>query len=336
MKNLQFQILLLLFATTALMQAQPTITSATAGGPGDEFTNKMIDAILFDPGASGADVTWDFSGVTLTGETNDYAFITAAATGQSAAFPDANVAADNGMGNYSFYKINASVYENHGIYTPDVTVLYSDPEELMTFPITYNATNSDDFYSTIDAGVEIIRSGTVETVADGYGTLKLPDGTYTDVMRVFVHEVYSDVTVGVPVDIDYDMYIWFWLKEGVVGPLFTYYFSSVSTGGFPTISQVAMINESNSTVGIKDQTAQTTLKAFPNPANDMVHVSGVSASAKKIILTDLLGNNVSEIENPTISEGMISFSSATIPSGMYIAQVVDENSVQSVNIQILH
>jgi len=99
---------LLLLTTGIVCYSQPTITSAVAGGIGDEFSYTSVNTSDFDPGPTGENVTWDFSGISTTGTLTDYTLVDPSVTGEAAAFPGANVATDDGIGTFGFFKITPS------------------------------------------------------------------------------------------------------------------------------------------------------------------------------------------------------------------------------------
>ncbi len=318
--------LIVLLCTAIFVKAQPTVTSSIAGGIGDVISLSEVDATGFDPGAAGADVTWDFTGITLTGLTSGYTLVDPAVTGVAASFPGANVAGETGGGNYAFFKITTSEFTNYGAYTPTVTASYSDPETLYTFPLTYNATGSDNLYCEFTSGYDFVRSGSVSFTVDGYGTLKLPSGNYNNVLRLLVHETYSDEAVGLPVTIDYDFNNYYWVMEGTIGPVFEYMDMTITTGGFPSATEAAYVNADIVVpTGIELPAITGTVSIYPNPAADIIYIAGASsATASSVAIYDMTGKLVSM---PDIANGDGNISSADIsvlPAGIYSLQIVTD------------
>jgi len=195
---------LLLIAAGVFCYSQPTISSSVAGGIGDEFSYTNVNTSDFDPGPTGENVTWDFTGISTTGTVVSYTLVDPSVTGQAAEFPGANVASDDGTGAFGFFKITPSEYTLYGVYTPSTTISYSDPEEYWVFPMTYGTSNSDNLHAEFFSGSDFIRDGSNEFLADGYGTLILPSGTFTNVLRVKIEEDYTDEVVGLPYTYEYN------------------------------------------------------------------------------------------------------------------------------------
>jgi len=318
MKTSLYALLAAFLLCSSMVIAQPTITATTAGTVGDEFSFDFVEADGFDPGASGADVTWDFADITLDGTSNNYTFVTPASTGHGDLFPGSNVAAEQGGGNFVYYKINASEWSLYGVYTVASTLAYSDPETYFSFPMTYGSTFSDDLHCEYFAGVETIRDGSVTVEADGYGTLKLPGGNYDNVLRVVLHEVYSDEFTGIPFPSEYDFTHYYWLKEGTKGPLFQY--SYLEVGGIvPSVTETASINANISGVGIEGEAAAMQINVFPNPATNEVHLNMGNARVENIVLYDITGRVVDQVTS-VASTGIVTINTQSFPAGVYVVK----------------
>ncbi len=322
---------LILSATTVV--AQPTITSATAGGVGDVFSISTVNAEGFDPGPSGAGVIWDFSGITLTGATTSYTYVNPAATPYAGDFPDANVAADQGGGIYSYYKITSSEWSLQGLYPATLSMVYSDPEVLMTFPMSYGDTFSDDFFCNYFAGYETNRDGSVTVEADAYGTLILPDGSYDNVLRVVLNETVSEEFVGLPYTSDYEITNYFYLREGTKGPLFQYSYFEMG-GPFPSTSENATINNLIGAVSVENNVADNTISLFPNPAQSSVIIDTHNMQVDVVEIYDLSGRIVLQNNPPAQSYSTLDVSS--LAEGTYIVRVVSAAGTYSNTLQVMH
>lgn len=322
---------LTLSATTVL--AQPTITSATAGGVGDVFSISTVNVEAFDPGPSGAGVTWDFSGITLTGATTSYTYVNPATTPYADDFPDANVAAEQGGGIYSYYKITSSEWSLQGLYPATLSMVYSDPEVLMNFPMSYGDTFSDDFFCNYFAGYETNRDGSVTVEADAYGTLILPDGSYDNVLRVVLYETVSEEFIGLPYTSDYEITNYFYLREGTKGPLFQYSYFEMG-GPFPSTSENASINNLIGAVGVENNVADNTISLFPNPAQSIAIVDTRNLQADVIEIYDLSGRIVLQSNPSAQSYSTIDISS--LAEGTYIVRVVSAAATYSNTLQVIH
>ncbi len=327
MKRL-FTLSLILFTLKTF--SQPTVTSAVMGNIGDEMTFSLVDADGFDPGPSGNNVTWDFTGITFTGASTGFTLMNVASTPYAADFPGANIAADAGIGNYAYFKLLATEYSNYGVGTAAVIVFYSDPEKIFEFPLSVGASHTDNLYSEFTSGVDFIRSGSVNTTTDAWGTIKLPSGVFTNVVRVKVVETYQDDADLLPSPIEYNFTNYYWFKNGVDGPLFTYAYMETTTIGSPVVTESANMNDYIVVSGIEDEFIQNRMQLFPNPCTDAFTVK--AADMKKIELFNTLGEMV--YQQAEINSAVCTISVDGLPAGIYLVQATTSNGVISSNIQI--
>ena len=322
---------LLMVTISIACYAQPTITSSVAGAIGDEFSYVNVNTTDFDPGAAGENVTWDFSGISTSGTTVGYTLVDPSTTGEAAEFPGANTASDDGSGGFGFFKITPSEYTVYGVYTPATTISYSDPEEILVFPLTYGTSNSDDLYAEFFSGYDMIRDGSNEMNADGYGTLILPSGTYTNVLRVKIEQDFSDEAVGIPFTFVYDYTLYYWYKAGVKGPLFQYFDLKTDIGGIPSNSESYGINSDVEITGLQDNLLNNKLDIFPNPAVDNIQISSADVNLLNAEIYDLKG---SLIISQDLSGHTSTIHVADLTSGIYLLKVLTSEGLQIKTITI--
>ncbi|HVA98265.1 MAG TPA: hypothetical protein VNG53_05165, partial [Bacteroidia bacterium] len=191
--------------------AQPTLTEAnTSPIIGDIFSNNATNYIA--PGSSGANQTWDLSSMTTTSTTTTNA-VTPSSTTYGSSFPSSTIAFSS-TGAVLYWKVSSTAEQTYGIAQGSTVISYSNPEDYLRFPFTYSNTYTDTWAATFTSGgYPYLRSGSTTVTADGYGTLKLPSGTYSNVLRVHFLENYQDSTNigGSPYIITYqdDEYLWY-------------------------------------------------------------------------------------------------------------------------------
>ncbi|MBC8172818.1 MAG: T9SS type A sorting domain-containing protein [Chitinophagales bacterium] len=316
--NKKITFFLLAMAGTALiMKAQPTITSSTAGSIGHIFSFDQAEADDFDPGAAGSDVTWDFSAITMLGTSIENEYVDPSDTPYASDFPGANIAVSAGDGNYAYYKITSSEYTLYGAATLATIIYYSDPEEYYVFPMTYGTTNSDDLYSEFFSGSDFIRSGSNVTTADGYGTLILPSGTYTDVLRVKIEQDYMDEVVGLPFTLNYETDLFYWFKEGVTGPLLQYFHLNYDG----SVAESVMVNADIS-VAAENLFISENVKVFPNPSSDRVTLKGLrDITMKNVEVYDATGILVKEFSTEVSGRDYFTMDISDLTAGMYVIRL---------------
>lgn len=153
---------------------------------------------IFYPSANdsgGANRVWDYSNLKDSNILEPISIISPVGLPHTDSFPTANIAIEYlqyEFPNYEYDMINSSTWGGVGYvdtvlgvdggsggwYTANFKPLYCE----MHYPLTYMDTYTDSSQLLSDGG----SAGTIydTLIADGYGTLKLPTGTYTNVLRV--------------------------------------------------------------------------------------------------------------------------------------------------------
>ena len=313
----------------AISSAQPTIT-ATGTNPviGNSFTYTTTS--YFAPGSAGANQTWNFSSSTGTsgGPSN---CVTVGSTPNGSSFPNANIAFHNtGASNYSYQKTSATACQNYGVVSSTGVILsYSNPEDLSRFPFTYNDTYTDPWSVTfINGGYTYYRTGTTSITADGYGTVITPTGTFSNALKIHMVQTYQDsADIGVPYIISYvnDEYLWY--ANGTNASLAAC-FSIAVNGGTPSQSGFYV----GTPVGVND--INQYLNSFnlsPNPAISNITI-GFNLTEDKKVEAKLFNSLGQQVLNSIPGNGIqgsntMSFDIATLPDGIYFAQIFLEGNI---------
>lgn len=319
---------LLAFMTGSLMLicsvsiAQPTIT-ATGINPviGNSFTTQAANYV--SPGSSGAGQTWNLS--TMTGTTSSTATaVTPGSTTYGSSFPNSNVALNYTGGGAAYYKTSSSACQFYGVVsTSNVVMSYSNPEDFMHFPFSYNNTYSDPWaVQFVNGGYTFYRTGTTTVTADGYGTLTTPNGTYTNVLRIHYVQTYQDSAyVGTPYIIAYSNDEYLWYKEGIHLPLATVY--TLTANGSPTTAGTYTTGN----LGIDNPSALiSSSNIYPNPATDIVNIEFTLTENQKadVRLFNAIGEQltINQSTNGFQGENNMQLDVADLSEGVYFAQIM--------------
>jgi hypothetical protein len=294
MKKTYGFIVAMLLSLGAFSQS-PTITSAEFEVPGDSLVFQPVVSSNFNPGASGAGVTWDFSHLVSAGAGQVQYWVLPSANPNGDSFPAANQSILSpilpGVFNVDgYYQLTASVLAIRGYEVPDITYYY-DAKDFMRFPCTYTNTFTDSFHATVSpqGSPSYVRLGAIQVHADGYGTLKLPTGTFTNVLRVkFVENYKDDLSSLGAGEVDYYNLEYNYYKAGVKGPLLAYD-SLKYTNTNPTVLLSYQKNLAG-TNGIHDLESSA-VHIYPNPAHHTVTIASAEANYDCTI-TDLNGEMV--------------------------------------------
>ncbi len=307
--------------------AQPTLT-ATGINPVLSESLTYFNANYVSPGSSGASQTWNLS--TMSGTSGGLiTIVTPASTTNGSNFSSSTVAAENvSSGTDSYYKTSATALQNSGIDAGGTLITYSNFEDYLHFPFSFSNSYTDTWAAQFFSGYQFWRTGATTVTADSYGTLITPNGTYTNVMRTHFVQVYQDSAYpGFPYVITYNNDQYFWYKEGVHLPIAAVYNLTSSSGGPYTGGYYR-----SGAVGINEvQNYISSSSVFPNPAVDIVTINIELTENKKIDvkLFNSLGQQMEVNETSDGFQGLntIQLNVATLPVGIYFAQVLIEGNI---------
>lgn len=293
-------------ALAGTVNAQPAVT-----GPSDLPVAGYVDSAsliggMTSPGPSGAGVVWDFSGFTVN--FSDVCTVgSPQGTQYESEFSGAGaVLRKRGPGvqdRYDYYKFDANGFyrmsENYsyGTWMAGTVYRYTVAKMVLPFPFRYGDRVSSAFEGSNLSGATVM--GTDELLYDGYGTLKTPVGTDSNVIRI----KYSD-----------NIYVWF--SSSPVRILATYW-TSGSGVGVMEIHSAARYTSLNVPMAFNGQHA---LQIIPNPAVDAITVRATveANTAGRCRLVDVTGRLVGDVP---FKDGMSMFSRGSLSAGVYVCQL---------------
>jgi len=316
-----------LVSISCVTVAQPTLTSTgTIYTTGTSFP--IMTSSYVDPGTSGANQTWNLS--SMSGTTNStMSFVLPSTTANGSSFPQANVACTTtGSTSIGYYKASATALQTCGAYG-SIAMIYSDFEDMLRYPCTYNSTYIDPWATQfVSGGYTFYRKGNTTVTADSYGTLITPNGTYTNVMRVHVVQSYQDSAyMGTPYLISYTNNEYMWYKEGINIQIATVYTVNTSTGSTYTGGSYL-----TGSVGVNDSPEQQlTANLYPNPANDQVSIEYSLTSNQNVDLR-LINSMGQQVKTDYNTEGIqgnntIKLDVADLPDGIYFTQLLIDGKI---------
>lgn len=262
----------LLFSCT-VMFSQPVITSAFNPVPGDNYKYHPVNTII-TPGSAGANVTWDFSGIQVVYNPVGGRYLSPSVTPYANDFSGCNVAYEdyNIAGTYHFYETSSAKWEKKGEASVLLTAVFNNPQDMFTYPFTYNTLVSDSFTCTAAVGaLTLEKKGWWEVTGDAYGTLKLPSGDYTNVLRIKKTVNTYDDYIGVST-YETDVTEYCWVLSTSKKPLLRIAVEFHYANGAP-IDTVEYIRISDDVSGL-DHPGKivSNLMVYPNPASDMLSI----------------------------------------------------------------
>ena len=265
-----YSLLVLLFMGNLIANAQPELNAS-------DFETELSMTVYkgnssgLSPGNAGANQVWDFSGLTLT---NNFTFNTVALAmaPSSNNFPTSTYCwkmiessdPNNIINDYDFYNLSNTSLEYLGKSGSSISI-YSDTAIYFQFPYTYNTIINDTYQSS---GAPNAHSNT--SVYDGYGTLKTPFGTYTNVIR-------QKKTEGT-----YVSYRWYQTKP----------FSPIMVGDFTDNGYINVFKNTTG-LGINPIEPKKAMAVFPNPAHTELNIQlPEQQTLDCVAVTDITGKIV--------------------------------------------
>ncbi|MDR2235795.1 MAG: T9SS type A sorting domain-containing protein [Chryseobacterium sp.] len=313
MKKLNF----IVCAVAGMMAyAQPSITRTAVDRTNVPVTFRSGDVTgtSISAGPAGANMTWNFSAYSganvVTTNTN-------ACPGQANCFrfPDANrITKPTEAEVYDFSSMTDTQAVMLGSYfgpaMGEGTSTYTDPLIEYQFPITYQQQFDDTYqFNVVSAATNTSESGQVSFVADGYGTVITPVGTYSNVMRVKRMRTATQTIPGFPsATYTNESYQWISQNEGVV---LSYAINTSTFNGNTNVSKGLsyLVPGSLSTSEVKN--GKTDISIYPNPSADTVTFQS-KEDLKKMTVSSLDGKTVMTSENSRTID------ISGLPKGVYI------------------
>ncbi len=333
MKTTFFTLIAVIFSFASY--AQPILTGANMNPrPGDIFYGHGLDTNLA-AGPSGANVTWNFASVTETG-LDTTVYVACDSTPYCDSFPGSNIAQSAGSDIYQYYNTSATKFSKIGEHYPGSNLLYTKTQELLQYPLTYNNVFVDTAAYAY-AGIGWMHTQIDSYKCDGYGTLILPTGTDTGVVRIRVSTTSIDSNAFSGITRTWALY-YLWYKPGFHNPIMGIGYDTVgsATGSLFIAGAEYWVKNYNpaSVPGIN--TNPFAMKAFPNPASDNLHISFTlpGSATAAITVTDMLGRVVATVSGKEIVSGAntVVLPVSSFPSGSYIVRL--QGSAGSVSQQV--
>ena len=162
-------------------KAQHTLTAAFNPVVGDIESYINIDTAGLSLGNSGPSQIWNYTGIsTGTNVSGSYTYVAMTSVLNNSLYPTGTIARRIGVGGYDMiYGNTSSKIEYLGWAQPTASncSVYGDPGIYYSLPFTYGSSSVDTYSSTSE-------SGTIITIGDGTGTLQLPSGSYSNILKI--------------------------------------------------------------------------------------------------------------------------------------------------------
>ena len=312
---------------SAPMFAQPVIDASTLV-PSNGPTALLHFGSYVTPGPATASFMFDASGFEGV-QTAQSQYVAPASTPYGSYFPTATQASGalTNPSLYSYTRSTATEVFNLGYYGPSSSLVYSDPEKLYAIPMNYNLTFSDPWSAAAsNQGQAYTRTGTTTVSYNGYGTVIMPAGSYTNCARFQIDQIMTDDFQG-QTTIDYVARIVAYIKPGVEGALFTSSYTLYDFGaGFDTL-QVGSFAVDEAVAGIHSLEAlEIMARIYPNPATDQATIQLIETpgSALSATLLDATGRVIRDLVGADVAfKQQVDLDISDLHAGTYFVRLRD-------------
>jgi hypothetical protein len=302
---------LLLSAFCIAIQAQPVLNSSELMPFNTQLNYSYSTSFsVIDTSLKGAGQTWNFQ--TMQPDNSQGAFhltvLNPASTPYGGNYPGANYCMRETPDTfYTYFNHTATTLERMGSVSTSGSSIYSDTQEEYVFPLQLGVTNNDTWMSNTNSFPGYYNLNCV-----GYGTLKLPNGTYSNALMVRV-----DFSNGF-----FDFPVFFWYSSDNGAMLLEYV---IGDGAFVTETALYL---TSANIGIDEHEVQYNL-FYNNPVNDKLSVklfSKQSTNMEYVVVNSLgevLNRSAFHADGQSLTPLEINFDS--YPRGIYFVRFMNDN-----------
>jgi hypothetical protein len=312
--------------------SQPVLNLNGMPEPGTIISSSSVNGGGINPGAAGANQTWNFTQFPDTGTASNITFVNPLGTPYYSNFPTATSAYEVSLetGNvYGYFKESNSALEILGSAfndeSGDVFSTFTNPQTTYGFPSTLNSTLTDTYRSVIDYsafGATYITSGTISYVVDAYGTLVTSSGTYPNTLRIKRRDISVDSAITDFGDFVSNSrstaYEWVTTATGASIGVWTISYDTTLSDGIGPDSYSLNVNHSqgNFTSSSVNQASTMSLSVFPNPASDRILI--LLPQEANVSILDISGRLIQSQYFDLAGAEMPVMDIAKLPSGTYL------------------
>jgi hypothetical protein len=355
MKKLYF-IALSFFAGLTLTNAQVVLTQTNhAPTAGDMYEMYQIDSTGISPGASGTSAVWNF---TATPTRTTIMVTNSCSASTNTMYPVGSVARATGTSSANYYTSTGTALNFWGghvqVSVVNADYVFNTPATHAVYAMIYNTSAISSFTGAITSGTNngTISNGTSTVIADGQGTLNLPNRSFANVLRV---NTYTGFDFNLPLSFpfppatgDIKQQTWDYytslteFPSSKINPLYSIIASTITVTSPTNIVQtstVVMLNRDYEYVGITENSSEVTeLNLFPNPANSHFNLIFVNEKAEQVSveITNALGQNVKKVSLEN-TKGVVNHNVdiTNIEAGVYFVKVNvgSRSSIKKLTIQ---
>ncbi len=274
------RLIYILFFTSlpVFLQAQPVLNQALQYTIGESHLYKFAASGNVQPGPSGADVVWDYSGLFTYPDSVYLRIQHPDSTDYSGDFPDANTAVNNGDGSIGFTEITSGMSRLHGIVDDSlgVEISYDRPYDIIERPFSYlDSLTIKPERSYTFSGMNIRGAVKTHTHADAWGELRLPgELVYENVVRVRFEHSYTDtILIPFPAFIESYHLTYAWFEADRPDALFSIDSMNITSDMIDNISRKVVMYRWDSPVNLSSDAGDVPVRLTGFLTDHGLHIS---------------------------------------------------------------
>jgi hypothetical protein len=312
---------LLFFFATAIVNGQTVTQAFNEPSIGDVDKNYNLDTSAYTsglPSATGTNVVWDFTQVNgAFPVVIDSMLAPSSAVGGSAHPTATYVQKRSGVN--SFFMSAPNQTEWLGVYSPSLSVTFTNSAIIATYPVSYGYSSTDPVTGTFKYNSTTgVCNGKLTVIADGVGTLKLPNNvTFQNVLRLRSVEQLT-MTTGFITAGTINQAIFSYYAPGIKYPVITAQYQKYQlVVGTPTITAMAYGNFNYFTVaGLNETGLDPKMEIYPNPFHDKLFAKGdLALKEYEFMLYNVQGQLVER------TQALENLSVSGLPPGIYLLEI---------------
>lgn len=338
MKTINLCTLVIVLLWASILRAQPEINQAEKYDVGTTSSFFSIDTGTISSGASGANVTWDFTQVTATSQNYGEQYILPSQTEWADSFTTATLTRKANDGTMYFLREENNKVLMEGLWLDRSKILlqFNKPQQILTRPLHYNdGYLSTAYYTYSYQSIKYRGGGAYQYKVDGYGDLKLQNGTYPNVLRVKFESDYYDTMLSNP-NIVFRTFTtsYYWYNPYNSAPIVQLSSVEVSSPNFSTINKYAYILKNPSTAIQKISSSEDEISAWIN--DDDLFIKGLSEGTNgEVVVYDAMGRQVANGDLKFIDGRYSVKLTAQLSKGIYIVNVASPQGYKTIKIATL-
>jgi hypothetical protein len=319
------QLLLLLFILASISAfSQPVVTKLENFPIGWKLIFRNCNTAGVNAGKKGVNQTWDFSNLSLKPDSTVEWMVDPSTTPKGSDFPTANLVEKYSNGQYVY--VNKTTNNNYmvGYYNGTTEISYPKPILFVQRPEHYNDSIQNTFIDHFtSSGYDFKGTGSIKIIADGYGTLKLPNGTYNNVLRLKITQQQTDTIVQSGFVTGSSTTTYIWCDDLHYSALLKIDSSSIGTSVVKNVQ--FLLDENMSAIDNTKPAGFFSLTGFIYNQRLSVRAQLIAGKKYEVRLYDLEGKNLFNSSFSAKADDLYSFPVHNTNPGIYIIELIGNN-----------